>query len=284
MKNGDYKAILKLTKDRKDLDSLVARFQALASTGADSEALKCIDDNFDAMKARVGDIFIDHRDLLMKSGDRALGYRWLVRYEELPYASIVVEEAMKEFKDWLQEPEKNKNFDLAEWRQKIESSDHDLVIAALMRLPHAKVRSEMKRLAKLLLEPYPPRLRYQTLLKFIAAKIDTPCPYAVDGVECEVVPSLLTRPEDSYEMQEFIKTLPSHGFNPSERDLTQELLLQYATAVFPMEPPYEDEEHLSGALRYLVRQYLRMPPIVIDEVSQTISDEIEAALVRFDAR
>ncbi|MFA5235983.1 MAG: hypothetical protein WC399_04005 [Bacilli bacterium] len=282
-KNGDYETIIKLSENRLDLDSLMVRFQALAVTGADEEALALIDAHFDIMKERIAAIFIEHRDLLMKSGDRAVSYKWLRRYEELPYVSIVIEEAMKEFKAWLEEPEKNQAFDWREWRRQFDSADRTKVASALARLPKVKVHGEVSRLMALLTEDYPPRLRYQALLKLIEAKIDVPCRYAAEGIACEIVPSLLTLPEESFELQDFAERLAHHGFDPSKRELARELLLQYATAIFPMDPPYEDEEHLARALQYLVEQYLHQTPIPIDEVSQAMAGEIEAAILRFDA-
>ncbi len=284
LEKGDYKAIIKLTKGQVDPDSLVALFIALAATGAEDEARELVTTHFEVMKARVGEIFSIHRDLLIKTDDRASGYRWLRRYEELPYASIVVEEAMKEFKAWLDSTPKHHDFNLAEWRRQIDSRDLDRIEAALHRLPTTKVRGELKRLTQLMSEEYPPRLRHQALLKLIAAQIDVPCPYGIEGTICEIVPSWLTLPEDNFQMQDFIKQMPRHGFDPSQRELGQELLRQYATAIFPMEPPYEDEEHLARGLRYLVGQYLHLAPIVVDEVSLTIAQEIEAALLRFAHR
>ncbi len=276
----DYEAIISASEGRLDHDALLARFIALATTGQDTQALALIDEHFDILKSDVKIVFPIHANIIKQTNDKLVGFKILARYKELPYAAIEVEEALHEFESWLHEVKQTQPFDLIKWKLSLETIDRTTLEKAIVAIPKAMIRREVTTFKKLLSEPYPQAIRFLALERLIDARIETVINYAVGDIDVEVIPSMLEAPLTSYQAHEFLARINAYRTGPSEIDLAKQLLSQYAVAIYPLEPPYEDDEHLLEAIFGLVRKYLGQSRATTDELTLAIGEEIEASLAR----
>lgn len=276
----DYEAIISASEGRLDHDALLARFIALATTGQDTQALALIDEHFDILKSDVKIVFPIHANIIKQTNDKLVGFKILARYKELPYAAIEVEEALHEFESWLHEVKQTQPFDLIKWKLSLETIDRTTLEKAIVAIPKAMIRREVTTFKKLLSEPYPQAIRFLALERLIDARIETVINYTVGDIDIEIIPSMLEAPLTSYQAHEFIASINAYRTGPSEIDLAKQLLSQYAVAIYPLEPPYEDDEHLLEAIFGLVRKYLGQSRATTDELTLAIGEEIEASLAR----
>lgn len=276
----DYDTVISLSDERFDHDALLARFIAYANTGQDIQALALIDDHFETLKGDVKIIFPLHANIIKLRNDKLLGFKVLARYKELPYASIEIEEAMQAFETWLYEVKQTHSFDVKKWKSSLETTDRALLEKAIVAIPQALVRDQVATINKLLNGPHPQAIRFLALTRLIDARVETPIAYGVGDMDLEVVPSMLDAPLTSQQATEFIVRIKAFRTGPSEIELALQLLSQYAIAIYPLEPPYEDGDHLLEAIFGLVKKYLGFDTAIVNALTKAISEEIEASLAR----
>ena len=276
----DYEAAISLSDGRFDHDALLARFIAYASLGQDIEALALIEQHFEILKGDVKIIFPLHATIIKLKNDKLLGFKVLAKYKELPYASIEIEEAMHEFESWLYEVKQTPAFDVNKWKSSLETTDRALLEKAIVAIPQTMVRDQVATIKRLLVAPYPQAIRFLAVNRLIEAHIETELVYGVGEVSVALIPAMLDAPLTSYEATEFISLIKAYRTGPSEIELALQLLSQYAIAIYPLEPLYEDGDHLLEAIFGLVKKYLGFNHAIANEVTKAISEEIEASLAR----
>ncbi len=276
-----FDQIISLTKNDVSLSGLMARLISLSETGFDEDALLLIDQYFDVLKQDVKRLFPLHSQLLRRRQDKLAGFRYLALYETLPYASIEVEEGMKEFRLWLQEVDAPKKFNSAAWRELVNSGASDKILKGLARLPLTMVPTHIAALMPLLRKPHSSIVRFQTLTLLVGAKVEDTFIYDGGDFSMEVNPSLLDLPLKSVEATTFVESLKKTNADPSTIELALNLLEQYAIAIYPQEPPFEDSDHLLAALFMLVQRYLGVKQPSLSPIAGLIGEEIEHGLLQF---
>ncbi len=275
---GDYQTIEKITRDQTNDDALIARFVALCELGQDEAALQLIEAHFETVTNEVKIVFRYHVELIKHKGDKVRGYRAYHRYMTLPYASIETEEALHEFKLWLDEEVTVKTFDARTWRLQMQSNDLAIIEKGLLSLPIHLINQEIDVLRSLLTKPIGQALRCATLSRLIEAHINDEFEYLVNGLTISVNPSLLSPPLVSDDLNEVLTHLDSHAHSPSESQLARLLLEQYIVAIYPLEPLFEDAMHLTSALLTLVSRYLGQKANSDNDYVNALIEEIETAI------
>ena len=281
LETGQYATILTSTSDLDVGLALVARVIAYHDTGDDEHALSLIETRHEELKNYLALIVPVHFAILKTTDDIASGYRWLRIYQELPYASIEVEEALHEFQTFLETDQRQKETTIAEYTKSLISGDINAKFSALAKLPTESIASLLPHLEPLLVEPYPPIMHYAALKRLIEAKIDSEVNYESNGLIYQLVPSMMDEPLTCGDALDFLELLQTSRADPSAKELARDLLMQYALAIYPLDPPYEDDNHLLNALLTMVDKYLGHHIDTIDEVSKQIIDDIESAIKRY---
>ncbi len=280
--SGDYEAVIALTIDKSDEESLRFRLKALYETGCEIEALRLLEVHFDRLKRHPDEAFPIHASIIKRRNDKLAGFKLLPAYQALPYHSIVVEEAMQEFALWLHETKPLRTFDVAIWQNLLRSTKERDHLYAVVSIPKSHLSTHLDDFKKLLMEPFVPSIRLAALRRLIDEDIQGVFPYHGYQLAYELEPTLLEAPLESASAQAFRTVLRRANADPATRGLAEELLEQFAEAVYPGEPPYEDEEHLGEALMTLVGRYQGVHrESVRDPITEAICAIIEGALAWF---
>jgi|GEM_PF-1491523 len=285
LKKQEYDQIIELTAMSVDGHDLAVRLVALAETGRDDEALRLITDKFMNLQAFPGTVFPIHANILKSRGDRLAGYAMLKMYQELPYDSIVVEEAMRDFATWLETKPAAPTFSFAHWHELISSDSLEDHLKAVSAIPKRALEQNLEEYLRLLLMPYAPEVRLVGLFRLIDIGLNKTVAYQSVEFDYELMPSFLEKPEAQDEFCAFAAHLKAAKADPTFSGMALDLLLQYANAVFPSQPPYEDETHLATALFLLVNRYMQTDEgLMGDDIANAIAGEVDETLRRFVSR
>ena len=106
MDKRQYDLVLKLTENSIDPTYLFYRISALLALGRPQESLKCIEDNRMLLQKDLSILIKVHIEILCLLGMFDKAYEEMKYYQNLPYASQVVEELLAKLPEYIRAEEK----------------------------------------------------------------------------------------------------------------------------------------------------------------------------------
>ena len=242
MYEGQYEAILEITKDSKALDELFYRLKALVGLERFNEALTIINDyknEFNMILNKRKELLVIHMFILFRMDDVFKIYNELEYYDSLPYEDYEFEQLLKEYKEKLLKNssiKKNQNpidkLDLIE-KVLLNPDDVDNVVQHIDMLREYDVNRIMPTIRKFLRSDFDEMARTYMLLMLVSKESYEEVEFHKNGIEYNLIPYDLDKPFENDYHQDVVQRIKEYSESPSITNMAMNSLAIYTLNIYP---------------------------------------------------
>lgn len=289
-KEGKFEAILELTTNAYDPDTIYLRMECFLELGLYDEILREIKQKIRYLIPILGLVLQYHTRLIKKNlVDWRLSNELAQIYIQIPYQNQSVEEQLKAFRDALSEPPQSKStlsrMDLIQ--RKLEQKNYKDVVDLIAGMSPEETALHTSFLRLLLTEQQHPLVLTQILVQMKKSSLQEPIKLVKQSLQMEVIPHDLEFPLESLIELETLKGIRRIK-DPSLGKIAEQLFSTWALILYPF-PLHEEAPVLAQAFEWIAHQYLRskvLPKPLIrfaeDPQHRALIEEIREIIERDD--
>ena len=260
MDKRQYELVLKLTENSIDPTYLFYRISALLALGKPQESLKCIEDNRVLLQKDLSILIKVHIEILCLLGMFDKAYEEMKYYQNLPYASQVVEELLAKLPEYIRSEEKkaysSHEMDDAQIRNLTRSKDLNDVIIALDLIKERDVNKFLDDIKWLMVSHSAQSIRSFSLFVLVQKKVSGVFNFKHIDKIIEVKPTELEPPFMGEWFNGLVRKLTLELNDPSLSENAIQILSSHLMFIYPDTIDYTDEEIIE-ALYQISGTYLQ---------------------------
>ncbi len=294
MDKRQYELVLKLTENSIDPTYLFYRISALLALGRAQESLKCIEDNRVLLQKELSVLIKVHIEILCLLGMFDKAYEEMKYYQNLPYASQVVEELLAKLPEYIRAEEKkaysSREMDERQIKNLTRSKDLNDVIFALDLIKERDVNKFLDDVKWLMVNHQSQSIRSFSLFVLVQKKVSGVFDFKHIDKIIQVEPANLKPPFMGDWFNGLVKKLSIELNDPSVSENAIQILSSHLMFIYPDEINYSDEEIIE-ALYQISSAYLQSNKDNLEDRSalknlsvervQKLMDEINFSLENF---
>ncbi len=271
-----YDLVIKITNNALEPKMLYYRIAAFMALNQIDNALITINEHQKLLESNLKLLMPLHIELLClkKSYDDA--NKTLDYYEGLPYQSQEVEELFKKLRDFVAKSRNkftNTMMDDDQLLDALNSSDNDLIIAALDALKYRNITPYINELERILISYPKQSVRSFALMLLVNAHYSKEVEYKSYNKMMHLNPSTLEPPFLGNDFNKFALRIATTFKDPTLSDSAISILSSYIIYIYPNKIDYDDK--LLKALDYVSRSYMQMKLPDIEHDVKLIVDNIK---------
>lgn len=257
-KEGKFEAILELTTNAYDPNTIFLRMECFLELGLYDEILREIKNKIRFLIPILGLVLQYHTRLIKKNlVDWRLSNELSQIYVQIPYQNQSVEEQLKAFRDALSEPPqaKSKLSRIELIQTKLEQKRFKDVVDLIAGMSPEETSMHLSFLRLLLTENQHPLVLTQILVQMKKSALQEPIKLVKQSLEMEVVPHDLEYPLQSLLEMDTLKSIRRIK-DPSLGQIAEQLFSTWALILYPF-PLHEEAPVLAQAFEWIAHQYLQ---------------------------
>lgn len=263
MDKRDYQLVLKLTNSSHEINDLFYRISAFLALGKPEDALSVIKDNQNILEGDLSLLIKVHIEILCLLNRFDEAKNTLKYYENLPYQSQVVEEALRAAPELIKEEEKKstsfKYLNDDQIIEKLHSKNNNDILIALDIIKGRDIFAFLNDIYRILLNNQDQLIRSFALLLLVQKELDREVRFNHDGKIIVVNPKKLDPPFIGDEFNAFVKLIQTKFKDASLAENAISILSTYILFIYPDNLSGIDLNVLLGALFVVSKEYMQDP-------------------------
>ena len=261
MDKRQYELVIKLTNNAVEPTDLFYRISALLASGKGEEALSCIKANQKLLESNLFVLIKVHIEILCLLGKFDEAGDTLRYYEELPYESQQVEEALRDMPDYIRAEERKAYYtrpmDDDKLLKELRSNNPEDVLMALDIVKERDILKYLAPLQEVMLKTEKQSVKAFALMVLVDKEVNREMKFDHLGEILTVNPSKLEKPFASDFFNHLARKIGLEIKNTVLGQNAIQMMSSYVIYQYPKPIEYPEDEFL-WALYHVGNKYLQM--------------------------